>query len=116
VLAYNIRNWEEAPGTREAHLVVTREMRERGRRRTHERIRSICRALEEKETPGVCHTVAAVLRALGFPRSLELIDEARAIFDGPGMLVRDGSRRRTVGGIFFQLANAEVSRLGRPPK
>jgi hypothetical protein len=118
VLAYKITNWVEAPGPREAHVVVTREMRELSRRRTRERIRRICRALEERETPQVCRAVGEVTRALGFERAQELVAEARVIFEGPGMLVRNGSRRRTVGGIFFQLARASgaVSPPGRPPR
>lgn len=106
MLAYNIKNWEEAPGTREAHLVVTRETREMSRRRARERIQRICRALGERETPRVCRAIGQVTRELGFARTHELVEEARAIFDWPGMLVRNGSRRRTLGGIFFQLANA----------
>jgi hypothetical protein len=116
MLAYNITNWEEAPGRREAHLVVTREKREFARRRARERIRRICWALEEKETLRVCRAIGEVTGALGFERTQKLVDEARAIFAGPGMLVRNGSRRRTLGGIFFQLANAEISRPDRPPK
>jgi len=106
VLAYNIKNWGEAPGRREAHLVVTPEMRELSRRRARERVRRICRALGEKETLRVCRAIGEVTRALGFQRAQELVDEAHAIFAGPGMRVRNGSRLRTVGGIFFQLASA----------
>ena len=106
MLAYKITNWEEAPGRREAHIVVTREMRELSRRRARERIYRICRALGETETVRVCRAIGQATRALGFPRTYELVAEASAIFEGPGMLVRNGSRRRTLGGIFFQLASA----------
>ena len=106
LLAYNITNWEEAPGERKAHLVVTREMREESRRRARARMQRICRALGEKETQRIYRALGEVVRSLGFRRAEEIVAEARAIFAGPGMLVRDGSRKRTVGGIFFQLANA----------
>src|SRR5262245_57419094 len=81
-------------------------MRELARRRLRERIRRICRALDEKETMRTSRAIGDVTRALGFARAHQLVEEARAIFAGPGMLVRNGSRPRTLGGIFFQLANA----------
>ena len=108
MLAYHITNWEEAPGTREAHFVVTAEMRETSRRRARERVLRICRALGEKETVRACRAIGRITRLLGFERTYELVGEARTIFEGPGMLVRNGSRRRTLGGIFFQLANASM--------
>ena len=118
MLAYKITNWVEAPGPREAHVVVTPEMRELSRRRTRERIRRICRALEERETPRVCRAIGDVTRALGFERTHALVAEARTLHDGPGMLVQNGSRKRTVGGIFFQLARASgaISPPGRLPR
>jgi hypothetical protein len=106
VLAYKITNWAIAPGPRQAHLVVTSEMRELSRRRARTRVQRICRALEEQDTPRIHHAIAEVTRRLGFERSEELVREARTIFAGPGMLVRNGSRKRTPGGIFFQLAAA----------
>jgi len=108
VLAYNITNWVEAPGHREARLVFTRQEREESRRRAHARVRHICRALDEPCTPRVERAVDGVVRRFGPEKTQELVAEARAIFAGPGMLVQNGSRLRTLGGIFFQLSSAET--------
>jgi hypothetical protein len=83
-------------------------MRELSRRRERERILRICRALGEKETIRTGRAIGEVTRALGLERTYELVGEAREIFEGPGMLVRNGSRRRTLGGVFFQLASASM--------
>ena len=104
MLAYNITNWAVAPGRREAHLVVTDEMRRLSRRRARARVERICRALAEPETPRIQRAIADVTRRIDFKRAEALIEEARAIHAGPGMLVRNGSRPRTLGGIFFQLS------------
>jgi len=40
----------------------------------------------------------------------KLADEAVAICAGDGMKTRDGSRRRTVGGVFFELARNRLPR------
>ena len=106
MLAYKIVNWAEAPGRRHAHEVVTPEKREVSRRHAQARRRRIARALGEKDSMPIDLAIGAVIRALGFARAEQLVKEARAIHAGPGMLVRDGSRNRTVGGIFFQLAGA----------
>ena len=116
MLAYNITNWGEAPGPREAHLVVTREMREMSRRHARARVQRICRALGEKDTPRLHHAIFDVTRTLGSQRAEELVEEAKTIFAGPGMLIRNGSRNRTLGGIFFQLVGAAVSPQGRPSR
>jgi uncharacterized phage-associated protein len=104
LLAYKITNWSHAPGVREAHDVRSDEGREPSRRRTRAQVQSICRQLGEQDTPPIHRAIFEVTRKLGFKRAGELVTEARAIFDGPGMLVLDGSRNRSLGGIFFQLA------------
>jgi hypothetical protein len=109
MLAYHITNWAVAPGPREARVVVTETMRENSRRRARARIQRVCRALHELDTPRIHRAVAEVARRVGFARTDELVEEAKVIFAGAGMLVRNGSRQRTLGGIFFQLAKAATS-------
>ena len=97
MLSYNITNWSEAPGPREARVVV-------GRRDARVRVQRIARALGERDTPNIHRAIQVVTARLGYERAVQLIDEARAIFSGAGMQVRDRSRLRSLGGIFFQLA------------
>jgi len=105
VLAYKIINWSEAPGLREAHIVVTpEEQRETSRRSARARTQRIARALGEKDSPLIHHAISGAIRRLGRTRVDELVLRAQGIHRGPGMLVRDGSRNRTLGGIFFHLA------------
>ena len=105
MLAYKITNWSHAPGPREAHIVVTPEMRDQSRRRTRARLQRIARLLDERDTPRIHRALSEVTHKLGYERTETLVEEARAIFNGAGMLVRNGSRPRTLGGIFFQLAS-----------
>ena len=112
MLAYKIVNWAEAPGRREAHLVVAEEKRETSRRNARARTKRIARALGEEDSPGIHRAIGNVARRLGVERAGQLVEEAKAIHAGSGMLVRNGSRNRTVGGIFFQLAGALLERQG----
>ncbi|HEY5865311.1 MAG TPA: phosphorylated adapter RNA export RNA-binding domain-containing protein [Candidatus Tectomicrobia bacterium] len=51
-----------------------------------------------------CHIVIArALKVLGHERWVELLAEALTIEHQGGMLLKDGSRKRTLGGIFLQL-------------
>jgi hypothetical protein len=45
----------------------------------------------------------AVVKILGPDQALALCEQALAVEQQGGMLTRDGSHRRTVGGIFFYL-------------
>ena len=106
VLAYKITNWVAAPGPREAHVVVTPEMREVSRRRERDRVRRICRALGEQGN-------AARL-------SRDLRGDARARISAGARADRGGARHLRGPGharpqritppnarrIFFQLAGA----------
>lgn len=49
-----------------------------------------------------------VVRLLGLERSLILLQKTLEIEAGGGMMVRDGTRRRTPGGVFFYLVRAHV--------
>jgi len=50
-----------------------------------------------------------VVRVFGAESARLLIAEARAIFLGDGMLVEDGSRKRTLGGVYFVLAKERLT-------
>jgi len=80
---------------------------------------------EVDETP--LSQIGAVVRVLGEQAALALLKETLEIEKNGGMLVPDGSRRRSPGGVFFQLARARLphdekraiffreSRESRPP-
>lgn len=69
-----------------------------------ETIDHICAGLRE------CNRAAVkrVVTAIGAEQSLALLTQALAIEANGGMLTHDGQRRRTPGGVFFQLARAVV--------
>lgn len=69
----------------------------------------IADALGETEEP-VRVQIFEVVRALGRTQSRQLLTETQEVEAAGGMMLRDGSRRRTPGGVFFQL----VSTKGRP--
>jgi hypothetical protein len=63
----------------------------------------IAERLNETE-PAPSQQIIAIVRALGQVQAWALMLDAFEIDAGDGILVPDGSRRRTVGGIFFYLA------------
>jgi len=51
-----------------------------------------------------CHIVIArALKVLGQDRCVELLADALTIEHDGGMWLKDGSRKRTVGGVFLEL-------------
>jgi Phosphorylated adapter RNA export protein, RNA-binding domain len=50
-----------------------------------------------------------LLRTLGPARTIDLLTEALQVEAAGGMLTKDGSRRRTPGGVFFQLVKERVT-------
>src|SRR5579859_5383478 len=56
---------------------------------------------ETGETP--CAQIRRALKVLGAEQVQALLQEALSIEAGEGILIRDGSRRRTLGGVFFYL-------------
>lgn len=76
----------------------------------HDRVRAIGDILQEPNLPQIERTAAAV----GMERVEELLQETLAVEAAGGMLAGDGVRRRTPGGVFFQLARRVMP--PKPPK
>jgi hypothetical protein len=62
-------------------------------------------ALQEPNKP----LLRQVLRVLGTERTTAVLAEALQLEAAGGMLTRDGTRRRTLGGTFFQLVRQQAS-------
>ena len=67
--------------------------------------------------------IAEIVEVLGAELALALLAETRRVQDEGGVEVRDGTRRRTDGGVFFALARGKLSKTDknrifriRPPK
>lgn len=67
--------------------------------------------------------ISEIVSVLGSDIALELLAETRKVQDSGGVEVRDGTRRRTDGGVFFSLAKARLPKPDRnrifrirPPK
>jgi PHAX RNA-binding domain len=62
----------------------------------------------------------AVVKILGPDKALALCEKALEVEQQGGMLTQDGTRRKTVGGIFFYLVrgsgNKAVKKLWPPPR
>jgi hypothetical protein len=114
MLSYKITDWQQAPGPRVACVRVDRNARDI---RGGDLLLDLCDGLDERPTPRMRSALGRVVQALGRDRVDALIERAHLIFRGSGMLVRDGSRRRTLGGIFFRLLKDETlnRRNGPPP-
>ena len=54
-------------------------------------------------------TIWRIVRTIGVERTQAFVDQALEAEAKGGMLVPDGSRKRTLGGIFFYLVRTQVS-------
>jgi hypothetical protein len=68
--------------------------------------------------PAPCATIWRIVRTIGVERTQAFVAQAQEIEAKGGMLVPDGSRKRTLGGIFFylvrtQLPDDEAMRINR---
>jgi hypothetical protein len=78
-------------------------------------VAQIATTLGETESVPLMH-IRRIVQTLGPDRALELLNQAVAVESQGGLMLLDGSRRRTLGGVFFRLvreqtAPAECSRI-----
>jgi PHAX RNA-binding domain len=78
-------------------------------------VAQIATILGETETVPLMH-IRRIVQTLGPERALQLLNEAVAVESQGGLMLLDGSRRRTLGGVFFRLVRenttpAERSRI-----
>ena len=67
-------------------------------------------AAELGETEDVARMlIKRIVRTLGEERTRELVRHAKVIEEQGGMMLPDGSRRRTLGGVFFKLAKEQAT-------
>jgi len=50
-----------------------------------------------------------IVRTIGIDPAMALLQKAQEIESNDGMMLPDGSRRRTIGGVYFQIVKAEVT-------
>ena len=87
---------------------------------TEETVSTIAKALgESDEIP--LFQIAGVVRVLGEEVSQKILVETQETEKNGGMMLPDGSRKRTPGGVFFFLARQKLSQadkiaIFRPPK
>ena len=72
----------------------------------------IANALGEKE-PGPRAQVGRVVRVLGIERAQAFYEQTLEVEAAAGMMLPDGSRRRTPGGVFFKLVRDSASKEER---
>jgi hypothetical protein len=75
---------------------------------TEDTVSAIAKALSEVEEQPLTQ-ITGVVKVLGDSVSLALLEETQRIEQSGGMLLPDGSRRRTPGGVFFFLARQKLS-------
>jgi hypothetical protein len=84
-----------------------------------EAVQTIARKLGEVERKPR-NTIKAIVKILGTEKALAYCERALEVERQGGMLTRDGSRRRTPGGVFFYLVsrsnNKRVKKLFPPRK
>jgi hypothetical protein len=107
--------WDQYNGHEfgDPYLVVTPATMERGPEAPYptpeewDKAHEIAKVLGETKR-GVRFQIAMVIRFCGEGFAQRMVDEAIAIEEAGGMLVGDGSRPRTRGGIFFYLVRGYV--------
>ncbi|HEY1016907.1 MAG TPA: hypothetical protein VGE07_29610, partial [Herpetosiphonaceae bacterium] len=80
----------------------------------HQRYLALCARLNETEPPPR-KLIRQVILALGIEAVEQAATEAEAIEAQGGMLLPDGSRRRTLGGVFFVLIRQRMTAEQREP-
>ena len=79
----------------------------------------IARQLDETN-PEALDQIELIIQQVGVEKAQEFLRETLETEAGGGLMVRDGTRRRTPGGVYFYLARGKLSRQDRrsvwPPK
>jgi PHAX RNA-binding domain len=66
-----------------------------------------------ESAPQAVALIGRIIRAIGPDAAQQLVERAVATEQGEGMLTDDGSRRRTLGGIFFVLVKQQLREQGQ---
>jgi hypothetical protein len=72
-------------------------------------ISTIAEGLGEKPGTGAYIQIVKCVNVLGGKRTIELAQQALAIEKQGGMMTSDGTRRRTIGGVFFKLLKRQCT-------
>ncbi len=89
---------------KEGKRLPLEQTEEQLKRQTHkEFVKSLAERLNEKHI-SACLRIGLIVLAIGEEQTLELLKETMELEEQGGMMVPDGSRRRTIGGVFFHLA------------
>jgi len=75
---------------------------------TEQVVRDIARQLQETN-PEAIEQLGLIIHRLGVEKAQEFLQETLKTEAESGLLVRDGSRRRTPGGVYFRLVRGKVS-------
>jgi PHAX RNA-binding domain-containing protein len=67
----------------------------------------IATTLGETENVPLMH-IRRIVQTLGPERALQLLAQAQAVEAQGGLMVLDGTRRRTLGGVFFRLVREQT--------
>jgi PHAX RNA-binding domain len=68
----------------------------------------IAATLGETEPVPLMH-IRRIVQTLGPERALQLLEQAQTVEAQGGLLLLDGSRRRTPGGVFFRLVREQTT-------
>ena len=82
----------------------------------HQALRQVATRIADtldERAPGPRAQIARAVRVLGIERVQAFCAQALAVEQAGGMLLPDGSRRRTPGGVFFKLVRDGVSKRER---
>ena len=71
-------------------------------------IQQLAAELGETTAQPLAH-LRRTLLTMGEDRVRHLVQQAKAVEEQGGMMLPDGSRRRTLGGVFFKLAKEQAS-------
>ena len=71
-------------------------------------ITQIATTLGETESVPLMH-IRRIIQTLGPERALQLLEQAQTVEAQGGLMLFDGSRRRTLGGVFFRLVREQTT-------